>query len=98
MNSLGFVFTFLALAALCQAANNENTKEMEQEEVKVDGEKLEYAKGSACGYCSYCKVSGISQASQELLTFDLCYLLNLFYCLDVKYILSVHLYSVIQLI
>ena len=24
---------------------------------KVDEEKIEYAKGSVCGYCSYCKVN-----------------------------------------
>lgn len=27
-----------------------------KEDVKVDDEKVEYAKGSVCGYCSYCKV------------------------------------------
>ncbi|XP_076099565.1 uncharacterized protein LOC143069021 [Mytilus galloprovincialis] len=26
-----------------------------KEDVKVDDEKVEYAKGSVCGYCSYCK-------------------------------------------
>lgn len=28
-----------------------------EEHVEVDSEKLEYAKGSVCGYCTYCKVS-----------------------------------------
>ena len=32
---------------------------MESDEAEVDPEKLDYAKGSVCGYCPYCKVSTI---------------------------------------
>ncbi|XP_052106197.1 sarcoplasmic reticulum histidine-rich calcium-binding protein-like [Mytilus californianus] len=38
----------LALIAFCIAGSP-------KEDVKVDDEKVEYAKGSVCGYCSYCK-------------------------------------------
>lgn len=50
------IYILLAILSFSLADENANTKEMEQEEVKVDSEKLEYAKGSICGYCDYCKV------------------------------------------
>lgn len=36
-------------------ADSETVAEPAKEE-KVDEQKLEYAKGSVCGYCDYCKV------------------------------------------
>ena len=50
------VCIFLAILSFSLASQDANVKEMEQEEVSVDSEKLEYAKGSMCGYCDYCKV------------------------------------------
>lgn len=32
------------------------TQESAEDHVEVDSSKIEYAKGSVCGYCSYCKV------------------------------------------
>ncbi|XP_061174261.1 sarcoplasmic reticulum histidine-rich calcium-binding protein-like [Saccostrea echinata] len=40
---------FLALFSLSLAVESSN------EEEKVDQEKVDYAKGSVCGYCEYCK-------------------------------------------
>jgi len=31
-------------------------KEADENLVEVDEEKLDYAKGSVCGYCQYCEV------------------------------------------
>ena len=31
----------------------------EDHDVKVDEDKLEYAKGSLCRYCDYCRVSNV---------------------------------------
>jgi len=47
---------FSIIFAVCHAAKNENVEEMAQREEKVDDTKLEYAKGSLCKYCDYCKV------------------------------------------
>ena len=33
------------------------TPSEEEENEEIDDEKLEYAKGSLCTYCDYCKVS-----------------------------------------
>ncbi|XP_045170098.1 sarcoplasmic reticulum histidine-rich calcium-binding protein-like [Mercenaria mercenaria] len=49
------VCIFLATLSFSLASKDANTQEMEQEKVEVDSEKLEYAKGSLCGYCDYCK-------------------------------------------
>ena len=39
-------------------SEGEEAKATEKEEdVKVDEEKLTYAKGSLCGYCDYCEVN-----------------------------------------
>lgn len=43
------LLSFLALFSLSLAAESGN------EEEKVDPEKVDYAKGSVCGYCEYCK-------------------------------------------
>lgn len=41
---------FLGLCIFMTIAESSDEKE------KVDPEKVEYAKGSVCGYCEYCKV------------------------------------------
>ena len=57
--SLLFSAIFVALMLLSfVASEGEEAKAIEKEEdVKVDEEKLTYAKGSLCGYCDYCKVN-----------------------------------------
>lgn len=35
---------------------DEESAEVQSEDVTVDEAKVEYAKGSVCGYCTYCKV------------------------------------------
>ena len=58
VKSFSFSVIFLSLALVCTVASEkEGAKATEEgEEVKVDEEKLSYAKGSLCGYCDYCKV------------------------------------------
>ena len=62
---VAFVVMFLLIACAVLAENQaadegDNAKKApETEEVpKVDDKQLEYAKGSLCQYCGYCKVSG----------------------------------------
>ena len=47
------VFLFLSLYTVAVFADGEEAEEVAEEEIK----KAEYAKGSLCGYCDYCKVS-----------------------------------------
>ena len=50
-NALFYCFIFgLAI----QIVTSED--QTEEEEVEIDEGKLDYAKGSMCGYCEYCKV------------------------------------------
>lgn len=51
-----FVLAILACVTVFVSAVTENADTKADEEVKVDEEKLTYAKGSACKYCEYCKV------------------------------------------
>lgn len=44
---------FLGLSLLMTIAS---ATESSDEKEKADPEKVEYAKGSVCGYCEYCKV------------------------------------------
>ena len=57
MNSRNFLFCCLlgltAVVLVCSAPEEDRER---AEEVDVDDEKLDYAKGSLCGYCDYCKV------------------------------------------
>lgn len=46
---VGFIVVSFALAA--------DNADSSSEKDKVDAEKVEYAKGSVCGYCEYCKVN-----------------------------------------
>lgn len=52
-----WILMVFALLAVSWAAKDDNVQEMEQEQATVDEAKLEYAKGSVCGYCTYCKVT-----------------------------------------
>ncbi|KAL3873566.1 hypothetical protein ACJMK2_036664 [Sinanodonta woodiana] len=36
-------------------SSEEPSSNVDTKEEKIDDQKLEYAKGSVCGYCSYCK-------------------------------------------
>ena len=47
------VILFLSLYTVAVFADGEEAEEVAEEEIK----KAEYAKGSLCGYCDYCKVS-----------------------------------------
>ncbi|XP_052769899.1 sarcoplasmic reticulum histidine-rich calcium-binding protein-like [Mya arenaria] len=49
------LIVFSVFIVFCHSAGTEKVKEMDQEEAKVDEEKLEYAKGSLCTYCDHCK-------------------------------------------
>jgi hypothetical protein len=60
------VCIFFAFLSISLASKDANVKEMEQEKVDVDSEKLEYAKGSLCGYCDYCKVNYMTRHLQGL--------------------------------
>lgn len=53
MKVLLVLIVFVFCSVFCE--NPEQKKS--EEEVKVDSKKLEYAKGSACQYCEYCKVN-----------------------------------------
>jgi len=44
-----------SLFAIYHVSAAKEKKATEKEEVQVEPEKLEYAKGSVCGYCEYCK-------------------------------------------
>ena len=58
MKSIKFVVFGALLFAFIGIALSEDTDEVKSEDndVEVDKEKLEYAKGSLCVYCDYCKV------------------------------------------
>ena len=46
----------LAVCLFCLVTSDEPKPAETEEEVNIEEEKLEYAKGSLCGYCDYCKV------------------------------------------
>ncbi|KAK2156485.1 hypothetical protein LSH36_212g03042 [Paralvinella palmiformis] len=52
-----FFLTFIISVMLLLVVNAEESAQKEADEnlVEVDEEKLDYAKGSVCGYCQYCE-------------------------------------------
>lgn len=46
----------LLFLGLCILMTIASATESSDEKEKADPEKVEYAKGSVCGYCEYCKV------------------------------------------
>ena len=65
MNSLYLILSvFIVLCAL--VAYSESTED--SKDAGVDPEKLEYAKGSLCRYCDYCKVGADCGGNSKLKT------------------------------
>ena len=58
MKKILYICVFISISLVLVSADNEQAEGSQNEEdVKVDEEKLEWAKGSLCGYCEYCKVT-----------------------------------------
>ena len=51
------VEVLLIISLLCYVSSDSAKKDGKEDEVKVEDAKLEYAKGSLCQYCDYCKVN-----------------------------------------
>lgn len=60
----------LLFLGLCILMTIASATESSDEKEKADPEKVEYAKGSVCGYCEYCKVPIYMQTSDRDLIFE----------------------------
>ena len=63
------LFLFVSLSWLCvNCEDKADEPVVEQEIPEEDVQKAEYAKGSLCGYCDYCKVSNDADVSHPFFT------------------------------
>lgn len=60
----------LLFLGLCILMTIASATESSDEKEKADPEKVEYAKGSVCGYCEYCKVPIYMQTNDRDLIFE----------------------------
>ena len=65
---LSGLYLFLTFTVVCVLTAEENVAEMEEDPIVVDQEKVDYAKGSLCGYCDYCKVKIYTRGRLKITT------------------------------
>lgn len=53
---LSVVFIILGTGFSIGVASEDTESKSDRQNVQVDDKKLDYAKGSICSYCDYCKV------------------------------------------